>query len=96
MDMNLLLEYRRDFWGNGTLSAKDKRAKLHDVLTTASREYVKLLSINEIEPNLEAPFAFVAGGKRFCEKAFVNLLGLADSTGYKSKAWNQAVQRFKG
>lgn len=96
MDMNLLLEYRRDFWGDTVPSARDKRAKLQDLLTTANRKYVKLLSRNEIEPNQEAPFAFVVGGKRFCEKAFVNLLGLADATGHKSKAWRKAVGKFTG
>jgi hypothetical protein len=98
MDMNLLKEYRDNFWGDNvnTLSSNDKRDKIHSELEVANREYFRLLGRGEIEQNDDTPFAFVAGGRRFCEKAYVNLLGLADNTGHKGKTWRKVVKKFTG
>ena len=42
------------------------------------------------------PFVFLANGVEMCEKSFVNLLGLADSNGFKLKTWNNEVDIFLG
>ena len=39
-------------------------------------------------------FTFIVNGKEVCEKAFVNVIGIADLNGHKSKMWNHEVIKF--
>lgn len=38
---------------------------------------------------------FKVGGKQVCEKAFANIIGMADANGFKNKVWNDVAKNFK-
>ena len=47
-------------------------------------------------PAKHGSFLFLINSQEACEKAFVNILGLADTNGHKSKTWNHERSKFLG
>ena len=97
MDVRHLLDFRLAFWGKKAPSSKEKRAKIREALKRASDEYNNLLATKDITiQDYKTPFAYRASGNLVCEKAFVNMLGMADSKGNKGKMWKNEMAIYLG
>ena len=101
MQFDVLLKFRESFWGEmGTKApnAATKRLRIAKEIATARRQYtdhVELHGRSEVDDS-KNNLLFMIDGEAICEKAFVNILGLADSNGQKSKMWNHEVSKFFG
>ena len=96
MNVSHLAAYRHNFWSTGP-SAKERREKIHQELQKANSKYLQLLASGLLAgEDHKTPFVFMANGKAVCEKAFVNILALADNKGNKSKTWTDEVAIFLG
>jgi hypothetical protein len=88
--------FRRDFWGSVPTGA-DRRVKIQHALSVANKNFNHLLQLGAISAtDYKRPFLFRVGETEVCEKAFVNLLGLADIKGHKPKTWLEEVSIFFG
>jgi hypothetical protein len=97
VDVRDLLDFRLAFWGKKAPSSKEKRAKIREALKRASDEYNNLLPTKNIMiQDYKTPFAYRAFGKLVCEKAFVNMLGMADLKGNKGKMWKNEMAIYLG
>lgn len=47
-------------------------------------------------PAKDGSFLFLINSQEVCEKAFVNILGVSDTNGHKSKTWNHERLKFLG
>ncbi len=95
--LDTIFAHRLRFWGRTVLNARERRDKIRDELQIAHNEYNKRCSENKLKVDSgKSPFIFMAGGKQFCEKAYVNLLGIANYEGFKTKTWNAEVKIFLG
>lgn len=75
----------------------DRRKKIQQALSEASSAFHARLAVKKLNAaEYTRPFVFLANGVEMCEKSFVNLLGLADSNGYKLKTWNNEVDIYLG
>jgi hypothetical protein len=96
--LHSVYEFRKQFWGDKP-GPHERRALIQSELIKANKEYLKRLYSGDIiiEKNKDVrPFIFLVGEKEVCEKAFVNLLGIANFQGYKTKVWNDEVDIFQG
>ena len=92
--MKNFAEYRIKFWGNHP-TGEDRRNKINIALQTARDEYVRRGRATSKDQE-ESGFVFIVGGKDVCEKAFANLLGLADLNGSKGRMWYDCLKIFNG
>lgn len=84
------------FWGKRPRGSA-RREKIQQALRDASKVFQTRLSLKQIDASkYSRPFVFLANDVEMCEKAYVNLLGLADSNGYKLKTWINEVDIFLG
>jgi hypothetical protein len=96
MDIFSLGRFRSNFWGD-VPNAKDRREKIQNELAKARAEYDKRLAVGSIVlQDYKTPLVFSVNGNIVCEKAFVNILGIADRLGNKSKTWIDEVDIFLG
>ena len=98
--MSTLLKYRERFWGTGAsvVTGSMRRERIKKELQRARQQYLdKLQRVGVVDKRKnDNNFTFTVNKNEVCEKAFVNVLGIADLNGHKSKMWNHEVQKFKG
>lgn len=91
-----LQQHRKEFWGSEP-SARERRAKMQNALQAAREEYDEKVYRGDINPtDYKKKLFFKMGDVELCEKAFVNLLGLATVTGFKTRVWREEVDIFLG
>jgi hypothetical protein len=100
MRFEQLTVHREKFWGGKPPTAKVRREKIGRILKEAREEYFKRLESQggavKTNAKREDNLLFVIDKEEVCEKAYVNILGLASSKGDKSKMWNDEVSKFFG
>lgn len=86
---------RTKFWGDRP-TRKERREKIKDALREARRKYLLNASLEGEVDQAQFPgqLCFVVGGVQVCEKAFANILGMADTNGFKNKAWVSEAKAF--
>ena len=90
------MQYRRRFWKSEP-NASERRANIIAELTRASTDYAAMLKAGAIkEGEFESPFVYRVNNKVVCEKAFVNVIGMADINGFKLKTWIHEEAIFTG
>ena len=101
MQFSTLVKYRESFWGEEGTNAPNaatRRRRIAKEIAKARNQYVERVELygrsdhDKHRDNL----LFQIDGEDVCEKAFVNILGLADSKGQKSKIWSHEVAKFFG
>jgi hypothetical protein len=96
LNINILLPFRERFWGDNP-KPSTRREKIRRELSLANIEYTERLRYQlEVKSQYKKPFVFHVDGKEVCEKAFVNILGIADFNGQKTRLWNGEVSSFLG
>lgn len=101
MQFDVLLKHRESFWGDiasKAPNAKTRRQRIAKEIDVARNQYVErierggLFASDKPRDNL----LFKVDGEEVCEKAFVTILGLADSNGQKSKMWTHEAEKYFG
>lgn len=97
LSIETIAQFRIDFWGSNP-SRDAKRHKIQHAIRAAADEFNRRLEHKRIiDVNAyKQPLVFVANGDEMCEKSYVNLLGLGDSTGFKIKLWNEEISNYFG
>jgi len=96
ISISTAVEFRKRVWGKHP-SAKQRRKIIQHELREANIEFNKEVLLGTLhQSECSTPFVFLVHGKSMCEKSYVNLLGLADNKGYKSKIWNDESQIIQG
>ena len=96
MTLRTIARLRHQFWGK-VPNREERRAKIETLLLEARRQYNERSQRKEIDPSKYSNWlCFVVDGQVVCEKAFVNMLGLADNRGAVSKVWRDEVRALTG
>ena len=89
-----MVDCRTKFW-NDTPTAKLRRQRIRNILREAREEFDTRCQEKTIDPSdFPNSFVFLLEGKIICEKAFVNLIGLANCDGEKTRPWINEVRNF--
>lgn len=102
MEPATMMKYRELFWGEESAApptAKLRREKIQCELKKAWQKYAAMHRGHENtspDDKDRTHFMFTIDDKAICEKAYVNILGLADTKGHKSKMWKHEVDKFFG
>lgn len=101
MELDHMLKCRKEFWGDlksKPPNAKTRRQRIAKELRKARDQYqARVERIGKAEGDkVSNNLLFQIDGEEVCEKAFINVLGLADRNGQKSKMWNHEIAKFFG
>jgi hypothetical protein len=96
MRFKTVKEYRNQFWGKEP-SPAERRNLMATMIRKARDAYLKKIATENVDsaayPN---QLLLEANGIEMCEQAFVNMLGLGTSQGYRSSTWINEVDIFNG
>jgi len=86
---------RKTFWEDRP-SASARREKMFRILQNARRDYLTRCASQEFDSSIYPnQLCFVLNdGTLVCEKAFVNVLGMANAKGEKQKTWKSTLSNF--
>ena len=95
MTFSGVIDLRMKFWGNDP-GRKEAREKIRDALLEARRTYLLHASLDDVINPTDFPgqLCFKVGGLQVCEKAFANIVGMADGNGFKNKVWVEESRNF--
>ena len=87
--------FRTSFWGDFP-NPRERRKKVAAAIATARENYLRLSSIEELNPkDYPSQLLFRSEGNFVCQKYFANLVGMTDkNTGFKNKVWVNEVDSF--
>lgn len=72
------------------MTSTKRRQNIRDELAKARGLYLEKIKRGDskgVVRNGDLQFVFIVEGREVCEKAYVNLLGLADAKGHRTKMW---------
>ena len=91
-----MVKKRSAFWSKKP-NREQRRAKIETILKEARQAYLDLSAKGTIDP-CQHPnkLVFFIDGSVVCEKAYVNMLGLANDKGAISKVWKDQARLVTG
>ena len=96
MTLRTLYNKRYHFWSKEP-TGEQRRAKIETILKEARKEFIERSANGGIDPRQHRnKMVFLLDGEIVCEKAYANMLGLANDNGAVSKVWRDEAKILSG